>query len=352
MIVLLTIIFLASLINWIFIPLIVFFQTLFFPIILAVVLFYLTRPCVRWLSKRMPKTLSILVLYLGIVTLFVVLLTLIVPELQRQFQSLINSMPLIVAEIQLMLIQLQQHELVERFDLAELFQFEEQVEQVGLIINNVLREIVPNTIGFVGAVFNVIIALFVIPFILFYLLKEGEEKFPRSILRFIPKDRQEEARHIIRDLDTTLSNYIQGVLIVCLFIGILCYTAFSIIGLDYALILALFAMVTNVIPYLGPWIGAVPAVIVGIIHSPFMMLLVIVIVIIIQQIESIFVQPQVMGRKLSMHPVTVLFLVLVAGRFAGILGMILAIPLYALGKVFVTHSYRLWKVRQGEESIR
>ncbi|MBM4764414.1 AI-2E family transporter [Bacillus sp. B15-48] len=344
------IIYLGTLIDWVFSPLLVFVQTLFVPIILSGVLFYIFRPIVRLLSKKIPRTLAILLLYFGFTALIVGLLALIVPELQTQFYSLLNSIPMIISEIQLLLIQLQQYELVQRFDLTDLFGWEDEINQVGTIINNLFREITTNTLSFLGAVFNILILIFVVPFILFYLLKEGE-KLPKRVVRFTKKEKQEEVRLIISDMDTMISNYIQGVLIVCSFIGILCYTAFTIIGLDYALILALFAMVTNVIPYVGPWIGAVPSVIVGMLHSPLMALLVIAIVVIVQQIESIFIQPQVMGKKLSMHPVTVLFLVLVAGRFAGILGMVLAIPTYAIGKVIVTHIYRLWKLKQVEEKL-
>ncbi len=341
------IIYLGTLIDWIFIPFLVFIQTLFVPIILSGVLFYIFRPIVRLLSRKVPKALSIFLLYIGFAFSLAAIVSLIAPELQSQFHSLVNSMPIIISEIQLMLIQFQQNELIQRFDLTDLFHWEEQINQIGAIVNNIFREIVANTLGFIGTVFNVLILFFVVPFILYYLLKEGE-KFPNNILRLVQKEKQEEVRLIIRDMDTMLSYYIQGILIVCSFIGILCYIAFTIIGLDYALVLAIFAMITNVIPYVGPWIGAVPAVIVGMLHSPLMALMVIVIFFIIQQIESIFVQPQVMGKKLSMHPVTVLILVLVAGRFAGIIGMILAIPTYAVGKVIVTHSYRLWKVRQQE----
>lgn len=76
-----------------------------------------------------------------------------------------------------------------------------------------------------------------------------------------------------------------------------------------------------------------------------MALLVIIVIVIVQQIESNIISPQVMGKKLSIHPLTIIFLILVAGRFAGLLGLILAVPTYAVGKVIVSHTYRLWKLR-------
>lgn len=342
-------IYLGSLVNWIFTPLEVLLKTLFVPIIITGVLFYIFRPIIHWLSRRMPRSSAILLLYFVVGALMIGAISGIVPELQKQFHSLIDNLPAIFASLQSLLLELQQHELVQRFDLEELFQWEEEVNQIGAVVNGLVRELVSNTGGFVGAVFNVVILAFVVPFMLFYLLKEGE-KLPKSILRFVKEEKQDEVRAVMLEMDVTLGHYIKGLLIVCSFVGGLCYVAFIALGLEYALMLALFAMVTNVIPYVGPWIGTIPAVIVGFLHSPLKAALVLLLVFIIQQVESYFVQPQVMGKKLSMHPVTVLILVLVAGRFAGIVGMLLAVPSYAVGKVIVTHLYRLWQVRVREES--
>lgn len=343
------IIYLGTLIDWVFKPLIVFVQTLFIPILLAGVLYYLFRPIVALLSRKMPRVLSILLLYLGLIGLLVGFISFIGPEIKRQFTNLISSMPFIISELQLILTELQENELIQRFGLAEVFNWEDQLEQVGVLLGRLVGDLVANTLGFIGTIFSTLLILIIVPFILFYLLKEGE-RLPNYILNFFNINNQQKVRPILTNMDKTLSNYIQGVLIVCSFIGVLYYLGFLIIGLDFALILAIFGMITNVIPYVGPWIGAIPAVIVALLHSPMMAIFVLIIVVVIQQIESNIVQPQVIGKKLSIHPVTVLILVLVAGRFIGIMGMVLVIPIYAIGKVVVTHLYRLWKVKEAEKS--
>lgn len=340
------ILYLGALINWIFYPIIVFLQTLFVPIILSLLLFYISKPFVKWLSTKISRTLSILVLYMGFAALIVLLFALIIPEIRDQFTSLVNSLPMLVREIETLLIQLQESELVQQFNLVDLFKFEESVENLGSTLNSVFN-LVANTVSIIGVVISALITLFVVAFLLFYMLKEGD-KFPKSIVRFVDNNNKAEVLSVFHDMDQTLGNYIQGLIIVCSSIGFLCYIAFSVIGLEFALILALIAMITNVIPYLGPWIGAIPAVIVALIQSPILAISVIVIIVVIQQVESLFIQPQVMGKKMKMHPVTVLFLVLVAGQFAGIVGMILAVPIYAIGKVIVIHSYRLFLLRQKE----
>ena len=153
--------------------------------------------------------------------------------------------------------------------------------------------------------------------------------FLKKVLR---KKHQGEAEDILKDMDDALSSYIQGQLIVSLCVGVLAYIGYVVIGLEYALVLGLFAMATNVIPFIGPWIGTFPALIVGILASPFQALLVIIVVVIVQQIESNFISPLVMGKKLNMHPLTIIFVLLIGGQFAGLLGLLLAVPTYALIK--------------------
>lgn len=342
-IVILLIIYLGSLVSWLFKPIIVFAQTLFVPLLLAGVLYYLFRPLVQILNKKMPRTIAILLLYVVFTAFLIGIFSIVVPEVKKQFSSLIVNLPVIIWEVQRLIVQLQSSELIENLNLQDMINIDEYVVQLGGMVNNFLRGIVTNVFGFIGTIVSTLVILFAVPFLLFYMLKEGG-KFSEHILRLFRQEKREEVRLIFLDMDAMLSSYIKGIMIVSLFVGVLCYLAFTIIGLDYALILALVAMVTNVIPYVGPWIGTVPAVIVGLIHSPFKAVLVVLLVFIIQQIESSVLQPQVMGRKLAMHPVTVLSLILVAGGFAGIIGMLLAVPTYAVGKVIVTHVYRLWKL--------
>ncbi|MED4580769.1 AI-2E family transporter, partial [Bacillus atrophaeus] len=135
-------------------------------------------------------------------------------------------------------------------------------------------------------------------------------------------------------------------IIVSCCVGVLVTIGYFIIGLDYPLMLGVVAMVTNVIPFIGPWIGTFPGVVVGLFDSPTTAILVIVVVVIAQQIESQIISPQVMGRKLSIHPLTIIFLLLAVGNFAGIVGMLLAIPGYAVAKVIVSHIWRLVLLRK------
>ncbi|WP_026675452.1 AI-2E family transporter [Alkalihalobacterium bogoriense] len=345
LIIILLIIYLSTLVDFIFRPIAVLIQTLFAPIILAGVLYYLFRPFVNLLAKKMPRSLAILLLYIIVAAVLTFLFLLVGPELQKQLNSFMKNIPHLMNEIRTLINNLQQNEYLARFQLNENFSFEQISSELTTTINNVLSTIGTNLASFIGFITNAVLIVIIIPFVLFYMLKEGE-KAPAQFLRLLPKKQQEDARRILGDMDKALSSYIQGQIIVSFCVGVLAYIAFLIIKLDYPLVLALVAMFTNVIPFIGPWIGTIPAVVVGLIHSPFMALLVILVIIVIQQIESNLISPQVMGRKLAIHPLTIILLILAAGRFAGLLGLILAVPTYAVLKVIVSHIYRLWKLRK------
>lgn len=114
---------------------------------------------------------------------------------------------------------------------------------------------------------------------------------------------------------------------------------YLIIGLDYAFLLALIGVVTNVIPFLGPYIAVTPAIIIALFQDPIMAVYVAIIMLIAQQIEGNLITPNVMGNALSVHPLTVITLILAAGNVAGIWGVILAIPFYAVVKTIVINIY-------------
>jgi predicted PurR-regulated permease PerM len=161
---------------------------------------------------------------------------------------------------------------------------------------------------------------------------------------------------ILHDMDNQISAYILGQIMVSFCIGIMVTIGFLIIDLDYAVLLGCLAMVTSVVPYLGPVIAITPALIIAIVTSPFMVIKVGIVWTIVQLIEGKFISPQIMGKSLNVHPVTIIFVLLCAGSLFGVPGVILGIPGYALLKVLVTHFFELFKMRynrfQNEEKAR
>ncbi|MDM5337772.1 AI-2E family transporter [Fictibacillus enclensis] len=337
-------------IHFVFRPLVVLVQTLFFPFLLAGVLYYLFRPIVNFLHKRkVPRSLSILLIYLAAIGLFVLLSYAVGPVLQRQINSLIHNTPGLIDAIRGKVVELQNNEWVNRILENSQFSVNDISDKVTNYLSKSASMIGTSVTNFIGVLTNIIMVFVTVPFILYYMLKEGE-KAPKMVLRLLQPTQRKNGTKILADMDMALSSYIQGQILVSICVGILLYIGYLIIGIDYSLLLTVIAMFTNVIPFLGPIIGVIPALIVAVIDSPFMIVKVLIVMVIAQQIEGNIISPQVMGKKLDIHPLTIISILLVSGSLGGLLGLILAVPVYAVLKVIVLHTYSLIKLRK-EQSI-
>ncbi|SFS46549.1 AI-2E family transporter [Marininema halotolerans] len=347
------IIYLGTKIDFVFRPIVILVQTLFFPFLVSGVLYYLFRPVVRLLEKRkIPPVASILLIYgmaIGLVTLAVILGG---PTLTKQITMLVNNIPDLMKNLQAYLENLQRDlhsnpylkNYINQENPLQGDNLNQYITQFTNYISSSYTSIVSNIANFIGIITSIIVVFVTVPFILFYMLKEGEEA-PKQLLRLLPPSQRVEGRKILNDMDSAVSSYIQGQVFVSFCVGVLVYIGYTIIGLDYALLLALVTMCTNIIPFIGPFIGTVPAVIVALTMDSSMIWLVLIVVIVVQQIEGNFISPQIMGRTLNIHPLTIILILLVAGSLGGFLGLLLAVPTYAILKVIVSHIYRLIRLR-------
>ncbi|SDN34624.1 AI-2E family transporter [Alkalicoccus daliensis] len=334
---------LAVEVPFIFTPITVALSSIAPVIIVGGVLYYILRPLVNLLEKYMPTVVSILLIFLTFIGAIAALVTFVGPIIVRQAQNFADNVPNIISSVEQWINDMMTSEWMEMVQGDQLLEdFDPSV------ITDNLTQIAANFGGniasILGMIFSIIMLIVVLPFVLFFLLKDAQ-KLPESILGFLPSDQEDEGKKIMSEMDGTLSAYIQGQAIVSFCVGILSLILYLIIGLDYALVLALVAMLTNLIPFVGPFIGTIPAVFVAFFDAPITALWVILGIVVIQQIESNLISPNVMGHKLHIHPLTIILLLLLAGNLAGLIGLILAIPAYAVSKVIVQNVYRLLKLK-------
>jgi predicted PurR-regulated permease PerM len=223
-----------------------------------------------------------------------------------------------------------------------------EVEKVTSMVmdkfNGILVYASDNFFNILSAITSLAVVLVIVPFILYYLLKDGDN-IPNIFAKFLPPRGEYEARKFLSEMNFALSSYFQGQIIVSLIVGLLVYIGYLIIGLDYPLLMAIIAMVTNLIPFAGPFIGLGFALVVGLMQSVNTGLLVCLVVLFVQQIESNFISPQIIGNKLQIHPLTIILLLLFAGKLAGFTGMLLAVPIYAVSKVVLVNTKRIWNIK-------
>ncbi|PZE22265.1 AI-2E family transporter [Paenibacillus xerothermodurans] len=343
----LLIILLLSKVNFIFKPLYMMFNILIVPITLSGFLYYLMRPIVNFLSKRKVNTMvAILLMYFLLGTGFILFLVMVWPTLETQMNNFTQGAPELVQQFQQQVDELQQNRLVSMF------------WQNGSSLSTQLSEYLSNGIkaarnymsGAISLVTNFVIVVATVPIILYYMLKEGDQ-LPSSVLHIIPRRYRADGKKAIHEIDSALSGFIVGRVIITLLLGVIMFLGFLLIGLPYPLLLALVGTVFNLIPYVGPILGAVPVLIVAFTESASMVLWSLVVIIVAQQVEETLLSPHIYGKKLDIHPLTTVIILLVAGDMGGILGLILAIPVYMVIKIVVVHIYRLFFEEKVEELV-
>ena len=320
-------------VQGIFDPLFIIAQTVFVPLLLGGVLFYLTRPILHFLmNRKFPKWSAILIIVLLILAVFWLFYVMIGPIVTRQVNSLVNNAPSIIQDIE----NYAQYLLDQRSRLPDSIQ--EQINGMTGQIGEWASGLGSGLLSFLTSLISGLITLVLVPFFLIYLLID-HQKFVPFVSGFFSGERKGWIRKTLHDIDDTLRSYIQGQLFVSFLVGLMLLAGYLIIGLDYALLLALIGMATNVIPFLGPYIAVIPAIIIALVQDPIKAVWVLVIMLIAQQIEGNLITPNVMGNALDVHPLTVITLILAAGNIAGLWGIILAIPTYAVLKAIAKNVY-------------
>lgn len=332
-------------------PIGIFISTLFFPILIAGFLFFLINPVVKFLIKRkVPKALAILLIYTGLIGLIVLLGATAGPVLSTQIADLAKNIPTFIEDTVRIVDEAAGSKwfnyLIQQ-DFVQLDQIKDRLIEITTTLTKNLSSSISVVFSFIT---NLTLIAVTVPFILFYMLKDGQ-KFPHALVKFLPTSFRDDGLVIIRETSETLASYIQGQLTVSLFVGVASFIGFLIIDLPYAMTLGLVLAVTNIIPYLGPFIGAAPAVIVGLFHSPLLAILAIVVIVVVQQVDSNIISPLIIGKSLNIHPLTIIMILLVAGSLAGVLGMILAVPTYAVVKTITKNIVRLVKLYKSKNNV-
>ena len=201
-------------------------------------------------------------------------------------------------------------------------------------------------VSFLSSVVQASLVAILIPFFFIYMLKD-HEKFAPSVYKYFNGERREWVKMTLKEIDGVLRSYVQGQVFISFLLAMFMLLGYLVMGLDYALLLAIFAFFMNMIPFIGPWISFTPALIIALIQDPTLIIWVYVVTLAAQQIESNFITPNVMGKTLDIHPLTVITIILAAGNIAGFIGIIIAVPFYAVLKVIVSNLYdERKKIRQ------
>lgn len=288
---------------------------------------------VRALSHLMPRGLAILVSFLSLVGLVILALVVLVPILIEQLGSFVATVPDIVRGADQVI-----RELLEPLAESGLLPGTPDELMANLsadLLNraqDLAEEILGGLVGFVSATFGFALTLFGVIFVAVYLLIDVR-KVKVTYLLTVPVRYRRDALDLWDAFAFSLSRYLTGLGFVCAIQGVLVALGLYILGVPYALLLGVWVSITAIIPYLGAWLGAIPAVLLALYVSPLTALLTVLVYLTVNQLEGNFLTPRIQGQALRVHPILVLLGVIAGGEIAGLLGVIFAVPTLAVLRV-------------------
>lgn len=305
------------------------------PVFLGLIIAWLFDPFVNKLQeKKIPRILACIIIYVVFFGIIALVLSLMLPSFVSQIKDFVSAVPDVLRDLKDIINNI--FESINNINGLNLNNLKSQIfasiENVGhSLTTNGPNMLINGTKSFIGGITSIILGIM----IGFYMLYDFR-KVTVLIYKVIPDNWENGCRDLIGRINNSLRGYVQGVLLVMCLVFISQSIGLTIAGLKAPLIFALFCALTDIIPYFGPWIGAIPAVLVAFTISPLTGVFTIISILIVQLLENNFYQPLIMGHTMKLHPVTIMIGLLVFQHFFGILGMIIATPAIATLKVILT----------------
>lgn len=304
------------------------------PVFIGIIIAWLFDPLVKFLQKKkVPRVLACILVYVAFLGVLALLIFLMVPSFVSQIKDFISTIPSILSEAKgFVSSTLNSFSSGTDIDLSGVKQqIFASLERVGTKLTTSL----PNTLlnfgkELISGGMNVILGLM----IGFYMLYDFD-KINENLMKILPNSWHENYKDLGARINHSLREYVMGVFTVMMLVFISQAICLTVVGLKAPLIFAFFCAITDIIPYFGPYIGAVPAVLVGFTISPFTGICCIIAIVVVQLLENNFYQPLIMGHAMKLHPVTIMLGLLIFQHFFGIIGMIVATPVIATLKVII-----------------
>lgn len=302
------------------------------PFFIGIVIAWLLDPFVTWLSKKkVNRTIGSSFVFLIFIAVLYLFFRLLVPMLYTQINEFVGILPSLFNKFGVFMSNAFDRLAVGGIDLSTIeSSIYEGVEKFAVNLTTELPTTILNfTTGLVSSVGTFLLGLVVG----FYLLIDFDGV--KHVLDFFPKKWHYSIKKVCNELNTTFKAFVQGTLLIALAVSVLSWILFKIVGLPSPMLFGVIAGITNIIPYIGPWIGGAIAAIVGFTVSPLVGVLTIVVALLVQQVDNIVLHPVIMSKTVHLHPVTIMITLLIFGYFWGIIGMILSTPIVAGLKIIL-----------------
>lgn len=320
------------------------------PFALGTFLAYLVAPVVNGVEARLPAALRghrswrglvvVVVFTLSVIGL-VLSLAWIVPPIGAEVGGLVQRLPELGRKI---------YDVAPDMIQTALTTYREAVPpDIQAVVDRNLQNVIPSllsllqsgvsrTLNFALVTLSFVLGLVVVPLWMFYILRDQSD-MTSAFYALVPVVLREDVRNVLILSDSVLGAYLRGQVLLCLSVGAMVTAGLLFLHIDFALLLGTIAGVLEVVPVLGPILGAIPALLVALATSPSNVLWVAVLALAVQQLENLFLVPQVQGMSVRLHPAVVMLALVVGSEVAGVVGMILSVPLTAMFRDVASYLY-------------
>lgn len=312
------------------------------PVFIGLFVAWLFDPLVKKMQRKgIKRGIGAIIIYIVFISLLVILIAAIIPILTEQINDFVKTIPSIFSIITDWLKDITKGINIEGIDINNFTN--EVTNKLGSFATNLAQSLPNLTVNFLKSFFSGIIT-FVVGLIIGFYFLIGFDNAGELIITLFPKYIQKDTRELTNEVNNSFRKFVEGALLDATFVFIITSIAFAIIGLKAPLLFGLFCGITNVIPYAGPYIGGIPAVIVGFSQGPLIGILTLLAVVVIQFLEGNFLQPVIMSKTTKLHPVTIITGLLIFGHSFGIIGMVVSTPIIAAIKsifMFFNEKYEI-----------
>ncbi len=318
--------------TWNVLPVIFTILKVISPFFIGFIIAWLLNPLVNKLQEKgVKRGLGVAIVFLLLLVIIYLFCLAVIPTLIEQINEMVKMIPDLMKDarevIDKVFLKLSN---TTNIDMTETkVEFIQYIEEFAKGLATDLPTKVLNIVqGLLSGIGKFLIGMVIGFYLLFNFNTLGEH-----FTSIVPKKFRADAENLLTSISEVLSKFVNGTLLVSLMLFVISVIGFEIIGLDAAVLFAFFCAVTNIIPYVGPYIGGVPAVLIAFSQSPLIGILTLVFIVLVQGIEGNFLHPYIIGKTMDLHPVTVVISLLIFEHFFGIMGMIIATPLVAIIKI-------------------
>lgn len=315
-----------------------FISDIFTTIIASIIIAYALNPIIDLLErKNIKRSFGVFIVYLSIAALIIILAVKVIPNAGNALRTLIANLPSYVEQLSAFIDSLYTGYYSALGGLPSVFEgFEGAIMDYIVKLEGLISESLSSLVGGVILVASKIVSLVLTPILVLYFLVH-KKYFKEIVKKLIPRKYRDDTLYLASVIDVSLKQFIKARLIMSLYVGVLTAIVLKIMGIDFAITIGIITGLADIVPYIGPFLGYIPAVFFAAISDPIKIIWISILWVFIQWTENNVLAPKVIGENMGIHPLIILLSIIIGGGIFGVFGMILAVPLVAIFKILTLY---------------